>query len=210
LGLGRIGLRPIKHFSKMEIRGDITGIIMAGGQNLRMGRNKAFIIWRGKRLLDWVYDAIRPLCTKIIISANDENSSYPEALVVPDRYQRIGPIAGIEAGLTHSNTEMNIIVSCDTPMLSTAFFRYMIKQHQKFDISIPIHDGVNEPLIGIYNRSVLPRFQDAISRGLYKPPPIIKSCNFQEVPINQEMNFYQPDLFLNLNKPEDLKNISNK
>ncbi len=189
----------------MEIKTEITGIILAGGENQRMGQNKALITWRGKRLIDWVYDAIKPLCERIIISANEDNNLYPEASVVFDRYHKIGPVAGIEAGLSSSNTELNIIVSCDTPMLTTAFFQYMISQSRDFEVSIPEHEGINEPIIGIYKRSVLPRFQDAISRGLFKPPSIIKSCKFQEVAIQKNMNFYHPDLFLNMNKPEDLK-----
>lgn len=190
----------------MEKGSEISAIILAGGQNLRMGQNKALIMWKGKRLLNWVYDAIKPLCSRIIISANEINSLYPEASIIPDRYKGIGPVGGIEAGLSNSQTELNIIVSCDTPGLTTDFFEYMISRHGDYEISIPIHDGINEPMIGIYNRSVLSRFQEAISKKLYKPPAIIKSCNYQEVPINQEMNFFHNDLFLNLNRPEDLKN----
>jgi len=170
-----------------------------------MGRNKAFVTWKGKRLIDWVYEAIIPICSEIIISANEGDFSYLDAKIVPDRFSKIGPVAGIEAGLSNSSTELNIIVSCDTPMLTTEFFRYMIRQHAGFDISIPVHDGINEPMIGIYKRLVLTKFRDAIAIKQFKPPKIIRSCNYQEVPINQELNFYTPELFLNLNRPEDLK-----
>jgi len=204
LVLDRIGLKPIKTIIQVKKISEITGIILAGGQNLRMGRNKAFVHWKGKRLIDWVYDAIAPLCSEIIISANEGDFSHLDAKIVPDRFSKIGPIAGIEAGLSSSQTEINIIVSCDTPLLTTVFFQHMIRQHASYEISIPVHDGINEPMIGIYNRLVLSKFQDAIARGQFKPPAIIKSCNYQEVPINQELNFYTPELFLNLNRPEDL------
>jgi len=199
-------LKPIKASGKLENRRDITGIILAGGQNLRMGQNKALINWQGKRLIDWVYQSLEPLCSTIIISTNQSIPLPPETIAVADHHQGIGPVAGIEAGLSLSGTELNILLSCDTPMLSIQFFQYMINQHKDFEISIPVHNGINEPLIGIYNRNVLPRFQDAISRGFYKPPAIIKSCRYQEVPISKDLNFYKPDLFLNLNKPEDLEN----
>lgn len=189
----------------MDSTRNISGIILAGGQNLRMGQNKALVEWRGKRLINWVYDAIKPLCSNIIISSNEENSLFPDALVVPDRYTNIGPVAGIEAGLSYSSSEINIIVSCDTPMLSTAFFMHMLENHKNYDISIPVHDGINEPMIGIYSLSVLPVFQKAISKGQFKPPHIIKSCNFQEIEILREMNFYIPDMFINMNSPQDLK-----
>jgi len=205
LVLDRIGLKPINTVLQVEKKSEITGIILAGGLNLRMGSNKALVCWRGKYLIDWVYSAICPLCSEIIISANEGDFSHLDAKIVPDRFNRIGPVAGIEAGLSSSKTDLNIIVSCDTPMLTTGFFRYMIREHEGFEISIPVHDGTNEPLIGIYNHSVLSRFQEAIARGQFKPPSIIKSCNYQEVPVGRELNFYTAELFLNLNSPEDLK-----
>ena len=189
---------------------EITGIILAGGRNQRMGQNKALINWRGKRLIDWVYDALKPLCSSIIISSNEIIPMPKEALIVPDRHKNIGPAAGIESGLFHSQTQLNIIVSCDTPLLSTSFFSYLLSRHNDFEISIPIHNGINEPMIGIYKRSVLPAFQEAISRGLHKPPAIIRSCRFQEIQVDENMNFYNPDLFLNLNSPEDLKNYEHE
>jgi len=183
----------------------ITGIILAGGQNLRMGTNKAFISWNGRLLIDWVHEALKPICSELIVSANEGDFSHLDVRVIPDRFKKIGPVGGIESSLSASNTKYNIIVSCDTPLLSTEFFQYMLKQHQQYEISIPIHEGIIEPMIGVYNTSVLDKFQEAIANNQYKPPQIIKSCDYQEVGITENLNFYQPDLFLNLNKPEDLK-----
>jgi len=202
-------LKPISAQEIMKNQANInniTGIILAGGQNRRMGQNKALVLWKGKRLIDWVFDALSPLCSNIIVSSNEKITAPQNSLIVPDRHRNIGPLAGIEAGLYHSTTNLNIIVSCDTPMLTTEFFRHMISMHKSFEISLPVHDGVNEPMIGVYNRSILPIIQNAISSGLFKPPALIKSCNYQEVPIHAGLNFYNPDLFLNLNSPDDLKN----
>ena len=184
---------------------DITGIILAGGKNSRMGRNKALVEWRGKRLIDWVIDSIKPVCARIIISSNEVLATTQGYEIVPDRYQKKGPAAGIESGLYHSKTDLNIIVSCDTPLLNPGFFNFMLEKHQDKEISIPIHEGINEPMIGIYRRSVHSVFEEAIKSGLNKPPAIIRSCYHQEVPINPDLNFYQPEMFLNLNSPEDLK-----
>jgi molybdopterin-guanine dinucleotide biosynthesis protein A len=189
----------------MEKLPEITGIILAGGKNTRMGQYKALVEWRGKSLINWVLDAISPLCSEIIVSSNDKVPVNPEVLIVPDRFTDIGPAAGIESGLYHSKTNLNIIVSCDTPMVNTDFFRYMIDNHGDFEISIPIHDGINEPMIGIYNKSVQAKFEEAILRGQARPPSIIRSCRFQEILVSNDLNFYNDNLFLNLNSPDDLK-----
>lgn len=190
----------------MDGKDKITGIILAGGKNSRMGQNKALVKWRGKRLVDWVFEAIYPLCSRIILSSNEIIPISEDVQIVKDIHPNIGPAGGIESGLFHSRTKKNIIISCDTPLLSSAFFRYILNKHNDFEISIPIHDGINEPMIGIYNKSVLSNFQEYISRGINKPPAIIRSSYYQEIEINDKMNFYTSDMFLNLNSPEDLKN----
>jgi molybdopterin-guanine dinucleotide biosynthesis protein A len=185
---------------------EITGIILAGGHNRRMGRNKAMVEWRGKKMLDWVYDTISPLCTHVIISSNESIPHPSGSDLVPDIHKGIGPAAGIESGLFNSSTKLNIIVSVDTPALGTGLFSYLINMHGDYEITIPVHNGVNEPMIGIYDRSVLPVFQKAIAEGFTKPPAIIRSCRYQEVTVDESMNFYSPEMFLNLNSPQDLIN----
>lgn len=189
----------------MDLSTNITGIILAGGQNRRMGQNKALVVWKGKRLIDWVFDALSPLCSDIIVSSNEEITIPGASSIVADNYKNIGPIAGIEAGLKKSKGEINLIASCDTPMLSADFFRYMLENSSDYEVSLPVHDGVNEPMIGVYKRSVLPYIQEAIASGLYKPPAIIQARKYKEIPIHEGLNFYTPDLFLNLNTPDDLK-----
>jgi molybdenum cofactor guanylyltransferase len=186
------------------IRPGVTGIILAGGESRRMGSLKPLVPYRGKPLIHWIYDALAPLCNEMIIIANAGDYSDLAAFVYPDNFPGNGPAAGIEAGLSHCSTGQALISSCDTPNLSTGFFRYLLENHSDFDISIAFHDGINEPLAGVYNRSVHPFFREAIISGDPHPPRIIRQCRWQEVKVYPGLNFYQPDLFLNLNSPSDL------
>ena len=77
----------------MNNSAEITGIILAGGENKRMGKNKALVEWRGKSLINWVLDAIQPLCSYIIISSNDTVPVMPGVKIVPDRFRKTGPAA---------------------------------------------------------------------------------------------------------------------
>jgi len=183
----------------------ITGIILAGGESRRMGTLKPLIHYKGKPLINWVFDALYPICSDIIIVANSGDFSALAASVYPDNYPENGPAAGIEAGLSQCQTDLALISSCDTPNLSTDFFKHLLQNHKGFDISIAAHDDINEPLIGVYSRSAQPVFRDAILSGDPHPPRIIRLCKWHEVSINSGLNFYRPDLFLNLNTPLDLK-----
>lgn len=185
----------------------LTGIILAGGQSRRMGTLKPLVNYRDKPLINWVYEAFLPICDQIIIIANAGDYSALKATVYPDNFPGHGPAAGIEAGLSHCTTGLALVSSCDTPNLSTDFFRYLLRNHNGYEISLAAHDAVNEPLIGIFSKSVHPVFHKAIVAGDPHPPRIIRQCNWQEISVHPGLNFYRPDLFLNLNTPLDLKNI---
>jgi len=183
----------------------ITGIILAGGESRRMGTLKPLVNYKGKPLINWIFEALHPICCEIIIIANSGDFSALSTSVYPDNFPGNGPAGGIEAGLSHCHTDLALITSCDTPNLSTGFFRHLLHNQNGFDISIAAHDAINEPLIGLFARSVHPLFKAAILAGDPHPPRIIRQCKWQEVPVGTGQEFFRPDLFLNLNTPSDLK-----
>ncbi len=183
----------------------VTGIILAGGESRRMGALKPLVDYRGKLLIRWIFEALSPLCNEITIIANSGDFSAFNASVYPDNFPGNGPAAGIEAGLSHCTTKLALVTSCDTPNLPTDMFRYLLANHNGYDISIIAHDGINEPLIGVYSQSVHSTFLEAIQAGDPHPPRIMRRCKWQEIPLDSSQNFWHPDLFLNLNTPSDLK-----
>ncbi len=191
--------------SPPESSENITGIILAGGESRRMGTLKPVVPYKGKPLINWIFEAMRPLVGEMIIVANTGDYSSLEARVVPDNYPGNGPAAGIESGLFYCRTPLALVCSCDTPNLSTAFFQHLLKNHGNFDISIAEHEGMNEPLIGVYSARVHPLYREALLSGDPHPPRIMKKCRWQEVSVHCGLNFWTPDLFLNINAPSDLK-----
>lgn len=192
----------------MAIKKKISGVILAGGESRRMGQDKALLHWRGRALYEWAYSALYPVCDEVLISSNSDPYFFSGQKLVSDRFSGIGPIAGIESGLFHARHQTVIFVSCDTPLVNSDLFAYMLDLHPGFDISLAAHDKVNEPMIGIYEKSVHGEFFKAINNGMHKPPTVIKSLNWQEINIHSELNFFSMDMFLNLNRPEDLTNKS--
>jgi len=54
----------------------VTGIILAGGRNKRMGSNKALTLLNGKPLIEWVLNAMREVTDNVIISVGTEDFQY--------------------------------------------------------------------------------------------------------------------------------------
>ncbi len=100
---------------------NITGLILAGGQGRRMGGvDKGLQMFRGKRLVDHVYERLAPQVGGIIINANQNHDAYKSfgVRVVSDAIGNFaGPLAGLHAGLSVSRRPYLATVPCDSPFL---------------------------------------------------------------------------------------------
>ena len=103
-----------------------TGLILAGGQSKRMGQDKGTLIWRGKSLVEHVTETFRELCDEILISSNDPSMTSESGIIVRDNFTGIGPIGGIEAGLSIAQNPLVLVLSCDTPLVPSELFSYII------------------------------------------------------------------------------------
>jgi molybdopterin-guanine dinucleotide biosynthesis protein A len=79
----------------------VAGVILAGGNSLRMGREKAFVQLGGRPLVEHVIDRIAPQVTPLAVNANGDPRRFgPYALpVLADDEPDTGPLGGILAGM---------------------------------------------------------------------------------------------------------------
>lgn len=94
----------------------ILGAVLAGGQSRRFGSDKALALWRGKSLLDWAIDALRPHVETVIPCGR--------AGGLADRPSGgLGPLAGLNAALHHGRAlgyDAVLSLACDTPFVDAA------------------------------------------------------------------------------------------
>ena len=97
----------------------ITGVILAGGAGRRLGgADKGLVPFRGRPLIEWVLDALRPQVGALLISANRNLERYATygVPVVTDREPGFqGPLAGIHAAMLAAPTPWIITLPCDGP-----------------------------------------------------------------------------------------------
>jgi molybdopterin-guanine dinucleotide biosynthesis protein A len=116
----------------------MTGIVLAGGENRRMGKDKAFLRVAGVPMIEHVLRALRKSVERIIIVTNSPGvyASY-DALVIPDACNKRGPLTGIYSGLLHSRDEYNVVVACDMPFLNPRLLSYMTGLAGEYDVVLP-------------------------------------------------------------------------
>ena len=187
---------------------EVTGIILAGGRSSRMGKDKGLCSFRDKPLVSYAVDTLKPLCGEMMISANHFPEKYAAfgLPVVPDEIQNIGPMGGLHACLKRSKTQHNLVISCDTPFVSTNVFRLLLQHVENYQVVCPSHDTfLIEPLSAYYNTNILGDLEKAIQHKEFKMMRFLKRIRFRTVPVEKGQSVFRETLFLNLNTPEDLK-----
>jgi molybdopterin-guanine dinucleotide biosynthesis protein A len=179
----------------------ITGVILAGGKNSRMGSDKGLLEVGGKRIIERIIDELKQVVDEIIIISNDTTLNYLNYKVYADLIKDCGPMGGIHSALTHSTTEKNLILSCDMPFISKNILKTIINGSAKCEIAIPKHDKRLEPLCAVYLKSCTNKFEELINKEEFKLKDSFKYF------IVKRINFTRKELsgneFTNINTPEE-------
>ena len=169
-----------------------------------MGEDKSLMKLNGKSLVEYSIDALRPFCDKVIISSNNPHYEFTGCEVWPDELSDQAPVIGIYSCLKRSDTELNIILSCDMPLMSTSMIGFLLAKSADYDITVPIHEnGQIEPLCGIYKKSSSGILKDFIDKGNYRLNECIRSAYSQFIPVDSQIPCNTPNIFLNINTPTD-------
>ena len=185
----------------------MTGIVLSGGENRRMGRDKAFLKLDGNPLIEHVLRRLRGIFPKTIIVTNTPAAyvSY-DAVVVTDAVDKRGPLTGIYSGLLRSTDEYNFVVACDMPFLNPGLISYMAGLARGFDIVVPKVDNRVEPLHAIYSKGLLPIIERRLHQEAREIHGLFSDARVRFV-TEAEIDRFDPEYrsFKNLNTPEEYK-----
>jgi molybdenum cofactor guanylyltransferase len=186
-----------------------TGIILAGGKNLRMGQNKAFLEVQGERIIDRTRKIFGELFAEVLLVTNSPGDYLDLNLrTVTDLYREKASLGGVFTGLFHASCPHAFVAACDMPFLNRDLISHLVSLSPGYDIVIPRTEDGLEPLHAVYSRKCLPFMEDLLRRGNLKILDFFHRVKKREVPSGEILPL-DPQLasFLNLNTPEDLVRI---
>ena len=183
----------------------LTGIILAGGKGIRLGRNKGMAELSGRHLIEYVIDNLSNVCDEIIISSNSDQCKKFGLPVISDIYSGKGPMAGIHACLKAAKNDHCFVLSVDTPFVSPEFIRFMFENKKEGLIAAPWYRKDHyEPLCAYYHKDAIPVMEAFFEKGNYKLPDVFKALPFTAVSIPADAAFNHHMLFHNINTEEEL------
>jgi molybdopterin-guanine dinucleotide biosynthesis protein A len=160
-----------------------SAIILAGGKSSRMGQKKAELYIGDRTFIDTIIEKLKELgIEEIIISGYKYKSS--EYIYVKDVYPDKGPLAGIHAGLCKSTNEKALVVSEDAPLIPLDFIRQLMNKHMESDLPITIAScgGRMQPLLGIYDKSLVSVCENLLMEDNATPRALIEKTGSVQVP----------------------------
>lgn len=183
----------------------LYGLVLAGGKSRRMGHDKALLLRDGQSQLSYVASLLGVVVDSLFVSTRPDQQDDKERnrfRTIEDRYEGIGPVAGILSAMdTHPDVDW-LVVACDLPNIDRETLDFLIAnrsaQHP-FTAYRSSRDGLPEPLCAVYTSG-----SDAIIRG-YVDEGIV--CPRKMLIKSDTRLLDQPDpaSLDNINTPDDLE-----
>ncbi len=182
----------------------VAAIILAGGNSSRMGEDKGLLELNGSPMIGHVINTLKDIADDILIVSNNEAYQQFGLPVYSDIIPNKGPIGGIYTGLVKSNTEVNIVISCDSPFMTTSFINKLLAHSCAQEVTISSYNGRVHPTIGIYNQSITPTLKQQIDNNEFKLMSTIEKVRHQIIPFSSTDEAIDPIIFSNINTQQEL------
>ena len=185
----------------------VTGVIQAGGKSTRMGGEpKALLELGGRRIIERVLDALRPVVDDVLIVTNTPALyGFLGIPMVPDVYPDHGSLGGIFTGLSAAGGGAAFTVACDMPFLHPEVARLVIGRAGEGDVVIPRVGEQLETMHALYAKACLPHIETRLKAGRLKIVGFFPEVRVVEVAEADVARHRAPDVvFMNVNTPEEL------
>jgi|NGEPerStandDraft_6_1074524.scaffolds.fasta_scaffold94132_2 molybdopterin-guanine dinucleotide biosynthesis protein A len=191
---------------------DVTAFILAGGRSSRMGTDKALLPLGRQTLLERALHTAAMVANTVFIAGPRERyARYGN--VVEDVFPDCGPLGGIHAALWVTQTELNLMLSVDTPLMGPDFLAWLLEQARASSelIVVPEALGGLQPLGAVYRRPLRAVAEQALKRGDYKIDhlfPLAPTRYISEAEIRAAG--FSPLVFRNVNTSEEYEDLVQK
>jgi len=183
---------------------NIVAVVLAGGKNSRIGREKALLELNGRLLLAQELEVLGKIFQQILIvtSKPEVIGNFKQYPKVSDHFKDCGPLAGIHTALNELKQDI-FVIGCDMPYLNESIIRKQIANYKKnhYQALVPKHIEGIEPLHAIYSKTCLKPVVEQLSKGNYSVRSFFKQITIQY------QDFAEEDIkwFYNINTEADLE-----
>jgi molybdopterin-guanine dinucleotide biosynthesis protein A len=195
----------------------ITGLILAGGRGSRMGHvDKGLQLLNGLPLAAHAIARLAPQVGPLALNVNRNQAQYASFgfPLWPDLMPEFaGPLAGLQAGLSHCTTPYLLSVPCDSPLLPLDLAARLSTtlQSADADLALAVTDGDSDdtnggrpqrhPVFCLMKATLLPQLSDYLRDGGRKME------NWMDTLASVDVHFDNRAAFSNINTLQELQQL---
>ena len=182
----------------------VYGLVLAGGQSRRMGHDKALLDRGGRSQLAFVVELLDDCVERVFVSTRADQKDEAERRQygqIVDRYDDLGPVAGILSAMDEHPDVDWLVVACDLPNIDARTVLYLLDHRatpKPFVAYASSYDGLPEPLCALYGEGSETVVREFVREGVICPRKIL--IRSDTLLLDQP----DPNSLDNINTPDDL------
>ena len=160
----------------------LNGLVLAGGQSLRMGRDKGLLDYYGIPQREHMRAMLRSFCKEVFLSCNPSQGNDIQAPRIEDRFLGIGPMGGILSAMQADPCSAWLVVACDLPHLSRLTLEHLLAHRNPSRLATAFKEpggSFPEPLITIWEPRAFPVLLQALSEGFSCPRKVLMASDIE-------------------------------
>ncbi|WP_198287571.1 molybdenum cofactor guanylyltransferase [Rivularia sp. PCC 7116] len=187
----------------------IATLILAGGKSSRMGIDKALLLYKGKPMLQRVYQ-VAAECTQKVYILTPWVERYQNILPSNCNYlietqPGKGPVNGLSEGLEQISADWILLLACDLPLLDVEIIQSWINKLSQIPAStlalVPRRADIWEPMCGCYRKEVKIELDSFLKSGKRSFQKLLSGIEVEALEVDEKIDL----MLLNCNYPGDLK-----
>ena len=186
----------------------VTGVILAGGLARRMNnQDKGLINYKGRPMVSYAIAALTAVADQSLINANRNKEQY-EAFglpVIADQTDSFdGPLAGILTAMIHANTDVLLVMPCDSPLIKAEHLQKLLATRAENDADVAVaFDGERlHPVFLAIKTSLKNSLQNYLASGQRKLDRWLEQQKMVKADFSNE-----PEIFININTLTELSEL---
>jgi molybdopterin-guanine dinucleotide biosynthesis protein A len=184
----------------------MSAVILAGGESRRMGRDKAWIEWNGRPLIDWAVEKVRRIGVEEVFISGRPDGDYCGlgCPVLVDLEPGLGPLGGIERGLFRCMSPLLLVLAVDLPQMTPECLGKLTARCDRLTGVVPQRAGRWEPLAAIYPKRCHSFAFGLFTHGLRAAHEFVDNCLRGRAVKRWNVPASDAACFANWNCPDDM------
>jgi molybdopterin-guanine dinucleotide biosynthesis protein A len=195
----------------------VSGLVLCGGASVRMGRDKARLSLGDATLLERAIAILRAVTDDVRLACGPTERYAEHGLPLSlDRFDKGGPLAGLERGLADAPEGLVAVLAVDMPCVEPRLLAALIERAREGDLDVALlcSDTGLEPLCSVWSTRMSAAAKRALSSSRHRivaafeerldDGSLPRVAAFQADELLPACN---ADVARNVNTPEDLESL---